>query len=89
MWIFLVSAVHVVVDLLLGGTTARSVLVAVTRSSDTTLAAGEINNGNALLGQLAALDTGQTNIGTVVVVLGKLLSGPAIIVFFKQKNYNC
>lgn len=48
----------------------------VTRGSDARLATLEVDDGNALGGQLAALDSGQADIGTVVVVLGKDVGSP-------------
>lgn len=72
----LVSAIHVVGNLLLVRTRTSLVLAAVTGGSDAHLATLEVDDGNALGRQLAALDSGQTDIGTVVVVLGKDVGGP-------------
>lgn len=72
----LVSAVHVVVNLLLVGARTSIVLATVTGGSDASLATLEVDDGNSLGGELAALDSGQADIGTVVVVLGQDVGGP-------------
>lgn len=53
-------------------------VVTVTGGLDVPLAAVEVNDGDALLGQLAAGLAGQLDIGAVVVVLGEDIGGPAI-----------
>lgn len=66
-------------NLLLGGTTSRLVVDAVTGGLNVLLAAVEVDDGDALAGQLAAGGlAGQLDIGTVVVVLGEDVGGPAI-----------
>lgn len=65
-------------NLLLGGTTSRLVVDAVTGGLNVLLAAVEVDDGDALAGQLAAGGlAGQLDIGTVVVVLGEDVGGPA------------
>lgn len=72
----LVSAIHVVVNLLLVGTRTSIVLATVTGGSDAHLATLEVNDGNTLGGELATLDSGQADVSTVVVVLGQDVGGP-------------
>lgn len=73
----LVLVVGVPGNLLLGGTTSRLVVVAVTRGLDVLLVAVEVDDGDLLGGQLATGLAGQLDIGAVVVVLGKNVGGPA------------
>lgn len=72
----LVDTAHVVINLLFAGTGGSLVLVAIAVFGDTALAAGEVDDLDGLGGELAVLDTGDGDIGTVVVVLGQLVGGP-------------
>lgn len=74
----LVLVVGVSGNLLLGGTTSRLVVDTVTGGLDVLLATVEVDDGNALAGQLAAGLAGQLDISAVVVVLGEDVGGPAI-----------
>lgn len=72
----LVDTAHVVVNLLAVGASGGLVLVAVAVLGDAGFAAGEVDDLDGLGGELAVLDTGDGDIGTVVVVLGQLVGGP-------------
>ena len=74
----LVIVVGVPPNLLLGGTTSRLVVDTITICLDVLLAAVEVDDGDALLGQLAARLARQLDISAVVVVLGEDVGGPAI-----------